>query len=647
MMSKKVIILFLLCLSILKVNAYSEKNLLQKAASAELIKSALILNQKWVPYPEYNDRTGWDKLMGNFKSEYIQRGEQALNYSWIVIKATDYLDFERTGTRTTMESPYGRNVQAITNLLLAELAEGKGRFIDQLINGVFYTCEMTSWSIAAHQVSQSDGRSLPLKDEHLIELTSGDVGSLFSWIYYFFQDEFDKVNPTISKRLRLELEERILEPFMVKDFWWMGFNYRPGMVINNWNVWCNFNVLQCFLLLENDKDRLVEAVAKTMRSVDQFLNYSKQDGACEEGPSYWGHAAGKMYDYLQLLYDGTGGKISIFDDPMIKNMGEYISRTYVGNDWVVNFADASAKLSLDANLIFRYGKAVQSNEMIGFANKLSKNQKDVSAPNYGRDIFRSFQSLIYFEEFSQNTAEYTTPQNTWYPETEFCYMKNNKGFFVTLKGGFNNESHNHNDVGTFSLYINEVPVFIDAGVGTYTRQTFSSERYNIWTMQSIYHNLPEINGYQQKFGTNFAAKNTIYDPKKQTFSLDISGAYPKEAGINYWKRNYVLDGEKLMIRDDYSLKNTIRKNRVHFLTWGNVENPKEGIITVNVNGQQVELCYDKNRFVAFIETIKLEDKRLSNVWGNEIKRIVLEEKAQRSNAKYEFAIIKKQPKTIL
>ena len=27
-----------------------------------------------------------------------------------------------------------------------------------------------------------------------------------------------------------------------------------------------------------------------------------------KGPSYWGHAAGKMYDYLQILYDITGEK---------------------------------------------------------------------------------------------------------------------------------------------------------------------------------------------------------------------------------------------------------------------------------------------------------------------------------------------------
>lgn len=91
-----------------------------------------------------------------------------------------------------------------------------------------------------------------------------------------------------------------------------------------------------FLLMENNKDKLAKAVYRSMQSVDKFINFVKSDGACEEGTSYWGHAAGKLYDYLQILSDGTGGKLSLFNEPMIRRMGEYISRTYVGNGWVVN-----------------------------------------------------------------------------------------------------------------------------------------------------------------------------------------------------------------------------------------------------------------------------------------------------------------------
>ena len=127
---------------------------------------------------------------------------------------------------------------------------------------------------------------------------------------------------------------------------------------------------------------LAKAIYRSMVSVDKFINYTHTDGACEEGPSYWGHAAGKMFDYLELLSAVTGGTVSIFDNPMIKNMGEYISRSYVGKGWVVNFADASAKGSGDAPLIFRYGKAVNSNEMKGFAAMINTNK----LPS-GRDIY--------------------------------------------------------------------------------------------------------------------------------------------------------------------------------------------------------------------------------------------------------------------
>ena len=86
------------------------------------------------------------------------------------------------------------------------------------------------------------------------------------------------------------------------------FNWKPGEIINNWNPWCNSNALQCFFLMENNKDKLAKAVYRSMQSVDKFINFVKSDGACEEGTSYWGHAAGKLYDYLQILSDGTGGK---------------------------------------------------------------------------------------------------------------------------------------------------------------------------------------------------------------------------------------------------------------------------------------------------------------------------------------------------
>lgn len=631
---KKLLTAAILLLNTLCIFAYTERNMLVKQADEKKLKEILILNQEWVTYPDYTDRSGWDTFLGTFKDEYIRRGEKRLNYQWQVIKATDYLAFERTGNRKVMETPFDANNRAIADLLLAELAEGKGRFIDPLIDGVFHSCEMTSWALSAHVIVQPSRRSLPTYDYPVIDLVSGDLGGLLSWTYYFMHNSFDKVNPELSRRLRHELQTRILDPYMNNDsFWWMGRNYN-GRMLNNWNPWCNSNALMCFMLLENDRDTLAKAVYLSMDSVDKFLNYIKGDGGCEEGPSYWGHAVGKTLDYLELLSDATGGKVNIFNEPMIRDMGEYISRSYVGNGWVVNFADASARGEGNASLIYRYGKAVNSDELKGFAALMYKPR---GAPNNGRDIFRTFASIAIEKELKQATPKHEHRPFTWYPETEFCYLTTKEGLFLAAKGGYNDESHNHNDAGSCSVWINETPVLIDAGVGTYTRQTFSSERYSIWTMQSNYHNLPMINGIPEKYGKNYKA--TEVKAGKNSFAANIATAYPKEAKVEKWIRSYSVRGKQAKINDSFELKETVAPNVVNFMTWGEVDTSEKGKVHIRINnGTEAALMYEPSRFELQVEPVELTDPRLSKVWGDRIYRLSFKAKQQVKKGNYSFTI---------
>lgn len=623
-------------------NAYETRNLLQKKATVDQVRASLISKTEWIMYPAYTNREGWDAFTGSLKDELIKDGEAYLNYTWKVITASDYLEYERSGSRVAMENPFGTNNTALSRLVFAELAEGKGRFMSQIINGVWQTCDMSSWVLSAHLSSlQKTKRALPDFHEEIIDLTSGDMGSFLSWTWYFFHDEFNKVNTIISTRLRANIQSRILDPYMQRsDYWWQAFNYKPGALVNNWNPWCNSNVLTCFLLMEDDATKLAAAVHRTMQSVDHFINYVKVDGACEEGPSYWGHAAGKLYDYLQLLSNASNGKLSIFNEPIIKNMGEYIARSYVGNGWVVNFADASAKGGGDASVIYRYGKAVNSTEMQAFAAYLVNKDKGKIEINAGRDFFRSIENISSHKKLLDERPALPAFAHTWYPQTEFCYMKNKEGFFFAGKAGFNNESHNHNDVGTFSLYLNEVPMFIDAGVGTYTRQTFSSERYAIWTMQSNYHNLPMINGKPQQFGAQYKAKDVFFDPKKNLFSADISNAYNKDAATNKWIRSYTLINNTLIIEDAFELSEIKETNQINFITWAKPDLSKAGSVSLEKEGRSVKMQYDATQFDAKIETIPQTDQRLSTVWGNEIYRLNLTAKKLQLKGRYKFVIVK-------
>ncbi|MDR2628193.1 MAG: heparinase II/III-family protein [Dysgonamonadaceae bacterium] len=636
---KRIAIPLFCLLAALPAVAASGGQLLSGGKSPAKIRSLLLPCRSWVKYPAYNDRQAWDTFPGDNKQTLIARGEQYLDYKWAIIKATDYLEYERSGERNIMQTPNAANNEALIGLAFAELAEGKGRFIDQIINGVFYHSERTSWVLSAHLPRQKSRRALPDYREQIIDLGSAETGAMLAWVYYFFRDAMDAVNPAIAERLHHEIYQKIILPFRNTDkFWWMGFD---GGMVNNWNPWCNSNVLQCLLLLENDSVQLSNDIYRTMCSVDRFIDYVHADGACEEGPSYWEHAAGKLYDYLQLLDWATAGQLSVFHNEMIKNMGEYISRSYVGNNWVVNFADASAGFSADKSLIYRYGKAVNSREMMHFSAFLNQNARSTMV--FGTDFLRTIESIYYDRELKQTPAMHLSPSTVIYPETQFYYLKNRSGFFLAAKGGHNNESHNHNDVGTFSLWIDRMPVFIDAGVGTYTRQTFGPERYSIWTMRSLYHNLPEINGYEQQAGKEFHVGEVLCDTVNRSLNFDIAPAYPPEAGIRQWYRSYRLGDAQLVVTDRFILREAGKPNEIHFLLRGNIHLAAKGKVFIEMQGRKVELLYDDARFTPSTETVPLPDIRLSRVWGKEIYRLTLKDKHPAVNGMYRFIIRLSRP----
>lgn len=635
---------FLMCVALLGIvmttNAYTERNLLQKTADLQKLKQSLVLNQKWVPYPDYSDRAGWDKMLGDWKQEYIARGEKSLHYEWITIKATDYLTFERTGDRSTMENPYFRNERALCDLIMAEIAEGKGRFLDQIINGTFHFCEMTTWALAAHTDHQPSGRVLPTMGTDVFDIFAGDIGTIMAWTHYFLGKEMDKVDPEISRRIRYEVKHRILDTIVDgPHIFWMVDKYEPGMQIINWTSWSCFNALMCYMLIENDIDRLARGVYRTMQIMDKYINYFQEDGACEEGPSYWDASPGKLYDYLQHLDYATAGKVNIFKEPIVRRMGEYISRAYIGNGWVVNFSDAPSHGGGNPSLAYRFGKAVGSQELMSYGAFLEADRGPSPMPS-GKDISRSLQTCLVREEFAQASAQRQTPATAWYPNTELCYIRDAKsGFTFAAKGGYYIGGHYHCDLGSFILYKNNVPMFIDLGAGTYTRAYFREElRYDYRVVQSDYHTVPKVNGFMQGHSNEYRTASASFNERSKTFTTDLATAYPSEAGINQWLRTYTLKNGVLKINDKFSLKDAKVANELNFMTWGKVDGSKPGIVTIQVEDQKLTFTYDTKTFNCEVEKADLQDPKVHKAWNDSIYRIRLVAKATPNAGSYTCTI---------
>lgn len=599
----------------------------------------LLPRSAWQPYPTLNDRPAWEKLPGEVKNILCQRGETRLNFAWPSLPATLFLEYARIGNRAHYEAPHFERRGALAELALAECVENQGRFLDDIANGIWALCEETYWGVPAHVNAQKAGVDLPDVEEPTVDLFAAETAALLAWTDYLLGDRLDAVSPLLRPRIRYEVQRRLLEPCRVRDdFWWMSFQH-AGHGINNWNPWVNSNWLTCALLLESDETRRREAVSKILRSLDLFIDTYGEAGGCDEGPGYWGRAAASLFDCLDLLYRATNGSLTVYDQVKIQNMGRFIYRAHIGGDYYVNFADASAVNQPPGSLVFRYGQRIADPAMQAFGAYLSQ-QAGPAAWTRHEGLLRQLPALSVLPEMGAASPAQPLPEAFWFDDIQALVAREREGslqgLFLAAKGGHNAESHNHNDVGSFLIYANGLPAIVDAGVETYTRKTFSPQRYEIWTMQSAYHSLlptfaTPAGEVQQLPGREFAARqvNCTLDADHASLSLDLAGAYPPQSGLERWQRVIRLQrGQSVQVRDHFTFTTPPQAVAFSLLTPSQpqVVSPSALELTpVNFHlarqSAGLRIAYPPE-FAVHFERVPISDERMGSVWGNGLNRIV-------------------------
>ncbi len=616
--------------------------LAQKYAADSL---QLVSKADWHPYPTIDDRADWDALPAAVRDYQVALGEQAQHYDWPSLLAERFLDFSRNGNRSRYQDVHFERRGAVVDLTLAECIENQGRFMDPIINGLWLILEESFWGVPAHIRRQKAGNTLPDVDEPIVDLFAAETASLVAYVGYLLGEKLDAVSSVIRPRMEAEIQRRVLEPnFRRDDFFWMGFadpDHRP----NNWNPWINSNWLACVLAVEPNDDQRQAAVHKIMRSLDMFIDPYPTDGGCDEGPSYWGRAAASMFDCLELLHMATSGQVDLCAEQLVQEMGRFLYRAHIADDYYVNFADAPGIVTPAAALVHRYGKAIGDANMQAIGGWLAQRQQLFDPPTppapyrggSSRSMPRQLSTIFTLNDMLDAEAYAPLPRDAWLPVIEVMIARDQAGsaagFYVAAKGGHNAESHNHNDIGQFVVYMDGLPLLVDAGVETYTARTFGPNRYDIWTMQSGYHNLPTINGVMQSPGEQFNARNVSYhaDDASATFSLDIAPAYPESLGLKSWQRTIILQrGQHIDITDRYELSappdsltlSLITACTVDLTTAGTVKLSSMPLTDGRESGSGV-LTYDAATFAATVEEIAIDDARLLSTWGPRLYRIIL------------------------
>ena len=570
-------------------------------------------------FPGVEDRAFWESFPN---TSCVALAEAAMDYSWPVIKATDFMAFKQSGDRSVMERLHFDRRVHLALFVLAELKENKGRFLPQIVNGLFAICEESYWGLSAHCLEHHFERpSIPTPAEPYIDLFAAETAEHLALTVTLLRAPLLDFCPEILDRVGYELNRRIKEPYESRfDFAWMGHR---GKRVNNWNPWILSNILTVFLLCEQDDRRRARAVRKILWDGQSYYDAIPADGGCDEGPHYWHQAGASLFELVYQLKASTDGEIDLFSDEKLQNIARYMQKAHLAGDLFVNVADAHAVgLGSAMPLLYLFAEEIGDESLMNFSTAVYR------GASVGEDpvshVTQTLRRMIYQSRAigKMEAREVTEPLHgalELLPDMELAILRRGD-WILAAKGGFNEESHNHNDVGGIVLYDDTTPILIDVGINTYTKDTFSAAtRYvNIpWTRGS-YHNIPTINGQEQLAGGQYRADRFAATEEKITVSF--AGAYTEAAGVSSLVREVSLEEGGMLLLDSFSFSDKERRSLTEvFMTVLPVELRNN---TAILGGSY---CLSASTGTLCVEEIPFSDARLCLDWKQDtVRRILLE-----------------------
>ena len=577
-------------------------------------------------FPPGSERARWEALPPQRVQELEAWGREALA-GYPALTATQFMAFVRTGDRQAFERPYFERRRRLMGAALAECARWDGTYLDAVTDGLWLICEESAWVISAHNLNphpyQRPACEKPLPDvEHpYVDLFSAQTAATLAHVCNLLGDRLDAVTPLIRRRVYREIWKRVLDPFLSRDdFWWMGVVRRD---LNNWTPWILSNVMDCLLLLPCDENVVREGLERAMRMLDRYLETLPCDGGLDEGCGYWNMAGGSLLDCLESLYTACGGTLDFYGDALVRALGEFPLKAHIAGDWFLNFADCDAKPVLDGERVYRYGQRT-GNEALSALGAWIFASRPCLCPTDTPQMNRVLNALF----FPPPAPAFEPAAKGARLERLQVFAFENNGLYAAIKGGHNGESHNHNDVGSFVLYLDGEPVVLDLGNMTYTAKTFGPQRYTLMNTRSRNHNVPLIHGVEQAAGREYAARDVRAATGEA--SMDIAGAYPAQAGLLRLSRRLRLEGTGLVLEDEATLREALS------VSWTFMLRGRPRLERGQIGLGGLTLAFDA-ALTPEAEEIPVTDERMSRCFPGSVWRLTLTSAAaKRHRAEFRF-----------
>lgn len=479
--------------------------------------------------PTYKDRTAWEQVARKMNTKEIF--EQANRINNTPMPAWDdeaYLEFSRNGVRPPGEKMLGARKGRLPWLVWAECIENKGTYVATIENTLLELARQRSWVLPAHDrpLHNFYGR------RYHVELVSSLLAQNMAQALYMLDD---KIASVVRQEVTDSIYSRVLNP--TRKSLETGDNNNTWLYRrDNWNSVCLNGVTGTALfLLPDKKERAYYAAMGEYYSNNSICGFT-DDGYCTEGIGYFNYGFENYLLLREELYQATQGQIDLFDNPKVKSIARYGIEFAIQNHIYPAFADCRINTQVNPYIVWycnqnlHLGLQTEGNhhELLGLsARAMSVFPNTASKVISDNTVVQSGESLRkYFQQAGVLISRHPSAKGT---------------LSVALKGGNNDENHNHNDVGTFVVVKGDEMLIGDAGGPYhYAGDMWTDRRYTFKTLSSYGHPVPVLNGECQISGSKAQAKvlECDFSDEKDIYALDLSSAYSVD-GLKEIARRFV------------------------------------------------------------------------------------------------------------
>ena len=455
--------------------------------------------------------------------------------------------FNQTGSRAEYEKPYfeKRNFTVVLALLALFFPE-RENFLALLKEYIRSTCDEYSWAVPAHCKETGDDRTC-------VDLFASETACMLAEIVFLLEKD---LGVELVNVIKAEITKRVFIPYSQNNYWW-----ETGW--NNWTSVCCGNIAIAMMRIapncfEREKERI-------LRSMSLYINSFPDDGNCLEGLGYWHYGFGSWVWFADALYSYSNGAINLFQNDKVKNIATYAQKMFLKGNVAVSIADSGINAKGDTTLLAYLHERYPKNCLVPPKELSTYWDGNVSWIPKTRRILYGFDAK----------HELTLPQKNHFFKNAGQAIVNMDTYSLFVKAGHNDESHNHNDVGSFILSTDKGQIFCDLGAGKYFDGYFAPEiRYTLLNTASWGHSVPIIDGKYQKAGAKFCG---MISWKDNEIVVDFSKAYGDTEGKLVRKFRY--ENSRIIMVDCWQGYKEVTER---FITLKKPQIVADGVIVENV-----------------------------------------------------------------